>query len=166
MTTAHSTQHPDALDILEADHRTVEQLFDAFSRAEANDLERKTTLVQRTCELLSIHSIVEEELLLFYPVARTALGKDHRIDVDEAFVEHYLVKTLIEKFSQLKAGETGFDETFKVLKENVTHHVEEEKSELFPEIRRAGVDLAAPGKKIEARKQTLQGRITEAATAH
>lgn len=86
--------------------------------------------------------------------------------MDEAFVEHYLVKSLIEKFSTMKAGDTGFDATVKVLKENVSHHVEEEESELFPEIRKAGVDLAALGKKIEARKDALQSKITEAATAH
>jgi hemerythrin superfamily protein len=159
-----TTENTNALDILEADHRAVEQLFDAFERAEKSDLERKATLVQRACELLSIHSIVEEELL--YPAARDALGKDHRIDVDEAFVEHYLVKSLIEKFATMKAGDTGFDATFKVLKENVSHHVEEEESELFPEIRKSGVNLSDLGKKIEARKAALQNRITEAATAH
>lgn len=153
-----------ALDILEADHRAVEQLFDAFERAEKDDLERKTTLVQRTCEMLTIHAIVEEELL--YPAAREALKSDGKIDVDEAYVEHFLVKTLIEKFSQIKAGDEGFDATFKVLMENVSHHVEEEESELFPEIRRAGVDLVALGKKIEARKEALQAHITDVATAH
>jgi hemerythrin superfamily protein len=158
-----TTQKTDALDLLEADHRAVEQLFDAFERADKSDLERKTTLVQRACELLSIHSIVEEELL--YPAARDALGKDHKIDVDEAFVEHYLVKSLIEKFATMKAGDTGFDATVKVLKENVSHHVEEEESELFPEIRKAGIDLAALGKKIEARKEALQSKITDVATA-
>jgi hemerythrin superfamily protein len=164
MTQAHASQQMDALAILEADHRAVEHLFDAFSRASNDDLERKTTLVQRACELLTIHSIVEEELL--YPAARQALGKDHRIDVNEAFVEHFLVKTLIEKFTQLRAGEDGFDATFKVLEENVTHHVEEEESELFPEIRRSDVDLVSLGEKIEARKIALQQRITEVATAH
>jgi hemerythrin superfamily protein len=158
------TSNTDALTILEADHRAVDQLFDAFERAEKGDLERKNTLVQRACELLTIHSIVEEELL--YPAARQALGSDDKLDVDEAYVEHYLVKTLIEKFTQLKAGDQGFDATFKVLKENVTHHVEEEESELFPEIRKAGIDLVALGKKIEARKEALQSRITEVATAH
>jgi hemerythrin superfamily protein len=153
-----------ALDILTEDHRAVDQLFDAFERADKDDRDRKNTLVQRACELLTIHAIVEEELL--YPAAREALGSDGKLDVDEAFVEHYLVKTLIEKFTQLKAGDQGFDATFKVLKENVTHHVEEEESELFPEIRKTRIDLDALGRKIVARKEALQSRITEVATAH
>jgi hemerythrin superfamily protein len=162
MSTAQESR--DALQILEEDHRAVEQLFDAFDRAPKDDLERKSTLVQRACELLTIHAIVEEELL--YPAAREALGTDEeKIDVEEAYVEHFLVKTLIEKFTQIKAGEEGFDATFRVLKENVTHHVEEEESELFKEIRKTKVDLVALGQKIEARKTELQNRITEVATA-
>ncbi|KMQ80635.1 Regulator of cell morphogeneis and NO signaling [Candidatus Burkholderia pumila] len=153
-----------ALEILTADHRAIDQLFDAFERADKGDRDRKNTLVQRACELLTIHSIVEEELL--YPAAREALGSDDKFDVDEAFVEHFLVKTLIEKFTQLKAGDQGFDATFKVLKENVTHHVEEEEKDLFPEIRKTKIDLDALGRKIVARKEALQSRITEVATTH
>ncbi|MDR5857579.1 hemerythrin domain-containing protein [Caballeronia sp. LZ062] len=153
----------DALKILEEDHRDVEQLFEAFDRAPKDDLERKSTLVQRACELLTIHAMVEEELL--YPAAREAFGSDdEKIDVEEAYVEHFLVKTLIEKFTQLKAGDEGFDATFRVLKENVMHHVEEEESELFKEIRKTKLDVAALGRKIEARKTELQNRITEVAT--
>jgi hemerythrin superfamily protein len=164
MSTANSTSQQDALAVLEADHRAVEQLFDAFERAEKDDLERKTTLVQRACELLTIHAIVEEELL--YPAARGALEGDDKDDVDEAYVEHFLVKTLIDKFTQLRAGDDGFDATFKVLSENVNHHVEEEEKELFPELRKAGIDLMALGAKIVARKEALQNKITEVATAH
>lgn len=163
-TSQETSARQDALAILEADHRAVEQLFDAFERAPKDDLERKATLVQRACELLTIHAIVEEELL--YPAARGALDDEEKGDVDEAYVEHFLVKTLIDKFTEMKAGDDGFDATFKVLAENVGHHVEEEESTLFPELRKRGIDLMALGAKIAARKEALQGRITEVATAH
>jgi hypothetical protein len=103
---------------------------------------------------------------LLYPAARGALEGEDKDDVDEAYVEHFLVKTLIEKFTQLRAGDDGFDATFKVLSENVKHHVEEEEKELFPELRKAGIDLMALGAKIVARKEVLQNKITEVATAH
>jgi hemerythrin superfamily protein len=164
MSTTETRRDEDAITILCADHRAVDQLFDAFERADKDDLERKSTLVQRACELLTIHAIVEEELL--YPAAREALEEEEKDEVDEAYVEHFLVKTLIEKFMQLKAGEEGFDATFKVLSENVRHHVEEEESELFPELRKTKVDLMALGRKIAERKDVLQSRIAEAATAH
>lgn len=153
----------DAITILQADHRAFEQLFDAFERADKNDLERKSTIVQRTCELLAIHALVEEELL--YPAAKETLDLKGRDDVLEAEVEHYLVKSLIEKFALLKAGEEGFDATFKVLTENVSHHVKEEEDDLFPKLRKTKLDLVAIGEKIVARKAAMQSRLTAVATA-
>ncbi|WP_345816558.1 hemerythrin domain-containing protein [Paraburkholderia sp. PREW-6R] len=147
----------DALALLEADHRAVEKLFDAFKRAGDDDLEAKAALVQRACEQLTMHAIIEEELL--YPAAQEALPDDDKLDVDEAYIEHYLVKTLIAKFETMKAGDKGFDATFKVMSEMVQHHVEEEEEELFPELRRTKCDLIALGKKIAARKQELQAKL-------
>ncbi|SAK63123.1 cation-binding protein [Caballeronia pedi] len=164
MSIAQTPRPIDALDMLEADHRAIEQLFDAFERADAGDFARRNALAQRACELLTIHTIVEEELL--YGDAQHALAAHERIDVDEAYVEHFLVKTLIERLTNLKAGEDGFDATFKVLKENTTHHIEEEESTLFPEVRRAKMELVALGAKMAARKAALQERIAETAIAH
>ncbi|MCG7399935.1 MULTISPECIES: hemerythrin domain-containing protein [Caballeronia] len=164
MSTAQTPRPIDALDMLEADHRAIEQLFDAFERADHDDFERKNSLVQRACELLTIHTIVEEELL--YPGAQNALEADRRIDVDEAYVEHFLVKTLIERFANLRAGEDGFDGTFKVLKENAVHHIEEEETVLFPAVRKTQMDLVAIGAKMAARKAALHERIAETAAAH
>jgi hemerythrin superfamily protein len=131
----------DALWLLEADHRAVEKLFGAFERADTAGLDAKATLVRRACEELTVHTIIEEELL--YPAAHSALADDGKKEVDKAYVEHFLVKTLIEKFSTLKPGADGFDATFRVLGENVRHHVEEEESGLFPELRKSGLDLVA-----------------------
>ena len=158
MPIAHTPRPADALDMLEADHRAIEQLFDAFERADAGDHERKDSLVQRACELLTIHTIVEEELL--YPAAQA------RIDVDEAYVGHFLVTTLIERFATLRAGEHGFDATFKVLKANAAHHIDEEETTLFPEMRKMQIDLVTLGAKMAARKAALRERIAEGAMAH
>lgn len=155
--TATRTSTHDALALLEADHRAVEKLFDAFEKAGDDDLDAKAALAQRACEELSMHTILEEELL--YPAAREALKQDDEDDVDEAYVEHFLVKTLISKFETLKAGDQGFDATFKVMSELVKHHVEEEEEELFPELRRTSCDLEALGKKIAARKEALQSKL-------
>ncbi|WGS55190.1 hemerythrin domain-containing protein (plasmid) [Paraburkholderia sp. D15] len=147
----------DALAFLEAEHRAVEKLFAAFRKSSDHDLERKAALAQRACEELSIHTILEEELL--YPAAEKALPDSDKVDVDEAYVEHFLVKTLIAKFETLKAGDKGFDATFKVMSEMVGHHVEEEEQELFPELRKSNCDLRALGEKIAKRKAELQARL-------
>jgi hemerythrin superfamily protein len=134
----------DALAFLEAEHRSVEKLFEAFGKA-ADDLDAKSALVQRACEELSIHTMLEEELL--YPAAQ------------EAYIEHFLVKTLIAKFETLKPCDKGFDATFKVMSEMVGHHVEEEEEELFPELRKSKCDLRALGEKLAKRKAELQSKL-------
>jgi hemerythrin superfamily protein len=147
----------DAIAVLESDHRAVEKLFAAFERTADDDLDAKGTLVRRACEELTIHAMIEEEFL--YPAAKKVLPEDDRKDVDEAYVEHFLVKTLIEKFMTLKPGADGFDATFKVLSENVKHHVEEEETELFPALRKSGLDLSALGERIAKRKSDLQAKL-------
>ncbi|VVD31883.1 hemerythrin domain-containing protein [Paraburkholderia dioscoreae] len=146
----------DALAFLEADHRAVEKLFAAFKKAD-DDLEAKAALAQRACEELTIHTILEEELL--YPAAQEALPDSDKVDVEEAYIEHYLVKSLIAKFETLKAGDKGFDATFKVMSEMVDHHVEEEEQELFPELRKSKCDLRTLGEKMAKRKAELQAKL-------
>ncbi|CAB3795396.1 hemerythrin domain-containing protein [Paraburkholderia fynbosensis] len=150
----------DALAMLEADHRAVEKLFEAFEKAADDGLEAKAALAQRACEELSIHTMLEEELL--YPAAQEALPDSDKIDVEEAYVEHFLVKTLIAKFETMKAGDKGFDATFKVMSEMVGHHVEEEEEELFPELRKSKCDLRALGDRIAKRKAELQSKLDRA----
>ncbi|WP_409018234.1 hemerythrin domain-containing protein [Caballeronia sp. LZ035] len=152
-----TARNVDATKLLTEDHRAVQKLFDAFEKADDNDLEAKGTLVRRACEELTVHAMIEEELL--YPAAQKALPEDERPDVEEAYVEHFLVKVLIEKFATLKPGQTGFDATFKVLSEMVKHHIEEEESELFPNLRKSGADLEELGGKMMKRKEALEAKI-------
>ncbi|WP_233849612.1 hemerythrin domain-containing protein [Paraburkholderia sp. HD33-4] len=145
----------DALAFLEAEHRAVERLFTAFEKTE--DVEAKAAIAQRACEELSIHTMLEEELL--YPAAQEALPDSDRVDVEEAYIEHFLVKTLIAKFETLRAGDRGFDATFKVMSEMVDHHVEEEEQELFPELRKSKCNLRELGEKMAKRKAELQLKL-------
>jgi hemerythrin superfamily protein len=150
----------DAITLLKEDHKAVNKLFDAFERAADDDLEAKGTLAQRACEKLTVHTIIEEELL--YPAAQAALSDEHEVDVDEAYVEHYLVKTLISRFDSLRPGERGFDATFKVMTEMVRHHVEEEETDLFPLLRKSKADLESLGRKMAARKAQLEQKLEQA----
>ncbi|SAL38170.1 cation-binding protein [Caballeronia udeis] len=68
-------------------------------------------------------------------------------------MEHFLVKTLIENLTMMKASDEGFDAT-KVLIESVTHHLEEEESELFPG---TAQDRARSREPWRARRHTPRG---------
>ncbi len=59
----------------------------------------------------------------------------------------------------MKPGQPLYDAKVKVLGEQVRHHVEEEETELFPEVRETDIDLAALGAKLAARKAELMSLL-------
>jgi len=139
----------DAIALLEADHHTVDGYFDAFEAATGNA--EKKALADKICLALKVHTQIEEEL--FYPPAREKTGDEDLLD--EAIVEHAGAKTLIAQIEAMAPGQPLYDARMKVLAEQVRHHVEEEETELFPEVRETRIDLGALGAKLAARKAEL-----------
>ena len=117
-----------AIDILEADHRQVEEFFDKYEELE--DASDKNQLAAKICTALQAHTQIEEEI--FYPAAREAIENPELID--EAIVEHASAKQLIGEIENMKPGDELYDAKVKVLQEQVLHHVEEEEGELFPQV--------------------------------
>ncbi|MEX3921665.1 hemerythrin domain-containing protein [Paraburkholderia sp. BR10872] len=152
-------QTSDALALLIADHRAVDKLFDAYRGAGEATEDARFTIAKRACEQLAVHTMLEEELL--YPAASEVLPTE-ALDVDDARVEHYLVKTLIQRFTTLTPAHAGFDATFRVLADLVRRHVEEEEKELFPLLRRSNLDLDALGRRIASRKAELDAKLEAA----
>lgn len=62
------------------------------------------------------------------------------------------MQSLIHRYTILPPAHAGFDGTFRVLMELVRRHVEEEENDLFPKLRKSGLDVTALGKKMAARK--------------
>jgi hemerythrin superfamily protein len=139
----------DAIALLEADHREVDGYFDQFEAASDNG--EKKALADKICLALKVHAQIEEEL--FYPPAREKTGDGDLID--EALVEHTGAKTLIAQIEAMRPGQPLYDAKVKVLAEQIRHHVEEEETELFPEVRETKLDLVALGAKLAARKAEL-----------
>jgi len=144
----------DATQLLTADHRAVEALFEQYEKAGGDG--RKEKLARQICTELKIHSMIEEEI--FYPALRGKISDD---DLDEAYVEHDGAKMLI---NEIEAG--GFEDEFydakvKVLQEQIEHHVEEEekiRGNIFQQARASDVDLDALGERMAARKAELKER--------
>ena len=142
---------PNAIQLLSADHRTVEELFEQFEKASGDG--RKEKLARQICMELKIHAMLEEEI--FYPALR---GKISDEDLDEAYVEHDGAKVLINEIEAASPSEDFYDAKVKVLKEEIEHHVKEEEREsgnIFSQARKAEVDLEALGAHIMMRKQEL-----------
>jgi hemerythrin superfamily protein len=145
-----------ALELLEQDHREVENFFDEYENLE--DDEEKSDLSAKICLALTVHTQIEEEI--FYPASRKATKDDDLLD--EAAVEHAGAKELISQIEAMEVGDDLYDAKVKVLGEQVRHHVKEEEEELFPEVEAAKLDIAALGKKMAARKAELITKLAGA----
>ena len=143
----------DAIQLLRADHRKVQNLFDQFEKARGDD--RKAALAQEICTELKVHAQIEEEI--FYPSAREALKEQDLID--EATVEHASAKELIAQIEQAQAGDELFDAKVIVLGEYIRHHVKEEQNEMFPKLKKTKLDLKALGEQLAERKEALMAEM-------
>ncbi|MBN8728344.1 MAG: hemerythrin domain-containing protein [Xanthomonadales bacterium] len=149
------SKSPNAIDLLKHDHREVEGMFREMEATDSD--EKKLELGRKICIELLMHTQVEEEI--FYPASKQVLDEDETDMVAESTVEHASVKKLIEDINGMKPDDELFDARFKVLKEQVQHHVEEEENELMPAVAETGVDLEELGREIEERKETLKEKM-------
>ncbi len=138
---------PDAIKLLETDHREVEELF---TKAESTSGAAKQQVVSKLASQLTLHAEVEEQIV--YPAMREA-GLDDI--VEEAEQEHSKVKQLVAQLETMDATTDDVDSVLTELKADVEHHVEEEETEGFPKFRDA-VDQATLqdlATKVEQAKQ-------------
>jgi hypothetical protein len=147
----------DAIELLENDHREVEDLFDEFE--DASGKEEKEQIARQICTELKIHSMIEEEI--FYPALRGKIDEDV---IDEAIVEHDGAKMLINDIEAGGPDEEFYDAKVKVLAEQIEHHVDEEEEEedgMFALARETDVDLEELRDQLMARKQELLQQVRD-----
>lgn len=141
----------DAIALLKADHRKVEDLFEQFEKASGDG--KKQKIAMQICMELSIHTEIEEKI--FYPACENKVDND---DLKEAFVEHDAAKVLIAEIEAGSPDDAFYDAKVKVLSEEITHHVKEEEQRvegIFAQARKAGLDMDALGDQMRARKEEL-----------
>jgi len=143
----------DAIALLKADHRQVEDWFEQFEKTDSAD--KKQDLATKICDALKVHTEIEEEI--FYPAF---LDATEDIDIHhEAEIEHEGAKRLIAEIEASSPDDEYFGAKVKVLSEMIKHHVKEEEKPggMFAEARSSAMDLAALGEQLAARKAELQG---------
>ena len=147
---AQSYEEMDAIAMLKADHRKVEELFAKFEGT--NGKATKQRLAEQICLELKVHTAIEEEI--FYPACRGKIEDDL---VNEAYVEHDSAKLLINEIEAGGPEEDFYDAKVKVLSEMIEHHVEEEEKRsegMFSQARAAGLDMDLLAEQMRARKAT------------
>jgi hypothetical protein len=152
---------PDATALLMQDHAEVKAMF----RQHAMEVDKnvKAALANKICVALTAHAQIEEEI--FYPAAGEALEDDGL--VNEAIEEHDEIKKKIAEIVESTAMHKSIDGDVKTMMRIVEHHVQEEESQMFPDMRQAGVDLMELGRRLAARRaEILLRMISSSAATH
>ncbi|MCU1391915.1 MAG: hypothetical protein JWM34_343 [Ilumatobacteraceae bacterium] len=97
---------------------------------------------------LTLHMEIEEQLV--YPLIAKETGAE---DVEEADIEHGLARDGLRTMGKM-VDKPGFGAAAEMLKGGITHHVEEEETELLPELKQKleRADWLALGDAIAASK--------------
>lgn len=151
-TTEANAEVQDAVALLTADHRKVEQLFEQYQAAGGQG--QKGSLAFQIGVELTVHTILEEEI--FYPACREKdVGHDA---MDRAQVEHDNAKILIQDLMAHSPEEPFYDAKMIVLGELIKQHVEEEERAgqgIFAKAAAAGVDMDSVGRQLSERRRQL-----------
>ena len=117
-----------AVELLRNEHEQMRKLLkDGEKASHGADRERRELLATLRTELQA-HERIEEEI--FYP----ALRKHERAKelVLESFEEHHVVDTILGEIEGLRLSSEQWPAKFKVMTENIEHHIEEEETQLLP----------------------------------
>ena len=111
--------------------RAVGRSVQAVSRfpftADKRALKARASLLETITHELRLHELIEEKVL--YPaLKRQAKAKD---SVLEGYQEHHVADVLIHELHALSPDDERWGAKFKVFKENIEHHIEEEEGEMF-----------------------------------
>src|SRR5687767_11005929 len=114
MKSAAATVH--AVDILKQDHDKVKALLERFESTD--DVREK----------------LEEEV--FYPaLKRRADTEEFKQLLHESIEEHHVAGMLVRELKPMSTTDERYDAKFKVLREAVEHHAEEQEEKTFPTAR-------------------------------
>jgi hemerythrin superfamily protein len=145
-----SSKPMDAIQLLKSDHRTVEDLFEAFE--DAKGAKTKQRIANQICMELIVHAQIEEEI--FYPAVKEVVEEEI---YTEAHVEHDGAKMLIAEILDSDPDDEFYDANVKVLSEMIKHHVKEEEQRdgMFAQAKQGDVDLVTLGEQMAERKMDL-----------
>jgi len=124
---ARGASKPDAIEILEREHRRFEALLkqgeETTERARAT---RRELLASLTADL-NAHELMEEKVL--YPALQA--HPQAREIVLEGFEEHHVADLIVNELREVATNDEAWGAKFKVLKESIEHHIEEEEGNMF-----------------------------------
>ena len=118
---------PDAIALLEADHRRLEELLKQGEETSERAAKSRRELLETITSELNVHELIEEKIL--YPALKA--HPEGRDIVLEGFEEHHVADLLVKELRALRVSAEEWGAKFKVLKENIEHHIQEEEGPMF-----------------------------------
>ena len=117
----------DAIALLETDHRRFEDLLAQGQETTERAVKGRTELLDILTTELNAHELVEEKIL--YPALKA--HPEARDIVLEGYQEHHVADLLVKELHTLAKDDEKWGAKFKVLKESLEHHIQEEEGEMF-----------------------------------
>ncbi|GAB3403284.1 hemerythrin domain-containing protein [Flindersiella endophytica] len=118
---------PDVVDLIMADHREVERLFDVLQK----EPDQRPIAGPTVTALLIAHSRAEEAEV--YPVARDEAGETE--EVEHSQEEHAEAEELLERLQATDPTSSQYEQILQKVVDSVTHHVEDEEKTVLPGMR-------------------------------
>jgi hemerythrin superfamily protein len=144
----------DAITLLEADHRRLETLLKRGEQTSERAMKARKALLDTIARALTIHETIEEQLL--YPALEE--HPEARKIVLEGFQEHHVADLIMKELYQTAVTDEAWGAKFKVLKENIEHHIEEEEGPMFRTARgvMSRAELRALGEQMAEMKEAAE----------
>ncbi|HWC09714.1 MAG TPA: hemerythrin domain-containing protein [Acidimicrobiales bacterium] len=147
-------QQRDVIEILEHDHREVEEMFaELEALAGASDagsrVRRRQRMRQVTIELVR-HSVAEETEV--YPAVEKKVSAE---EAERAKQEHAEAEQTLQRLDGLDPSDPSFDEELATLTGEIREHIAEEEGEMFAHMRQtfSQEELLERGSKVESVKK-------------
>jgi hypothetical protein len=140
-----------ALELMHKDHEELKEMLGRVD--DVRSVGGREHLLEKIRHELVAHERMEEEV--FYPALKS--HKKAREIVLEGFEEHHVVDMVMAEIEGVPFDDEKWGAKFKVMKENIEHHIEEEENEMFKQARQVfdEDELEALGEQMTARKEQL-----------
>jgi hypothetical protein len=144
----------DPILLLETDHRRFEQLLKDGEETTERAIKGRGEVLDTLTSELNVHEAIEEQIL--YPALRPH-AEAHAI-VLEGIEEHHVADIIVKELHEVRKDNEKWGAKFKVLKESVEHHIQEEERRMFPVARGviAREELLALGARMRVLKAELE----------
>ena len=120
----------DWFDVLKAEHRAVEKIFDQIVATKEDEKLKRTKLLLALEHALGKHALQEEDVV--YPHLRMA---GIEAEAKELASEHADIKTYLAELEALPKDDPHWIQRIKEFRKLIDHHVKEEETDIFPRFR-------------------------------